>query len=297
MRAWPAATAVIVAGMAATAMAQNAPAFPSSLEREPLLAWLQRETDIQPDRVVAVTPQALTAVVSTFTGGGAGGAPRVVIRAEALNGETYARTGALSWHVSLTADCAARRVRLGETTGYPQRNLLGERKVLRPAEADWRPTEPGTALDNAWRAVCDSSFHGPFQTAGTKIAQSEAGAAPPPAALSTPAPAPAPAPVREAKPTPKPSAPPKAMLQPAPAVVAGGAYSVQVGAFPDAAAARSVLDRLAAGRPHSVETAVVNGRTWNRAVISGFGSAADAARFCDGVQAKGGACLVRGGVR
>src|SRR5688500_17631917 len=76
------------------AAAQETPAFPPSLEREPLLLWLQRETDIAPERVVAVTPQALTSIVSTFPAT-PGQGPRVVIRAEALNGDTYARTGAL----------------------------------------------------------------------------------------------------------------------------------------------------------------------------------------------------------
>jgi DNA polymerase-3 subunit beta len=38
-------------------------------------------------------------------------------------------------------------VKLGDTTGYPERNLLGERKVLRPAEADWRSPEAGTASE------------------------------------------------------------------------------------------------------------------------------------------------------
>src|SRR5690349_17960345 len=123
MRAGTVLAVIGVAGLAgAQALAQEPPSFPKALDRENLLTWLQRETDITPDRVVAVTPQAITSVVSTFPAGGGQG-PRVVIRAEALNAETYARTGALSWHVSLNADCAGHRVRLGETTGYPSRNL------------------------------------------------------------------------------------------------------------------------------------------------------------------------------
>ncbi len=68
---------------AGAATAQTSP-FPAALERETLLVWLQRETDILPDQVVAVTPQALTSVVSTFPAG-AGPGPRLVIRAEALS--------------------------------------------------------------------------------------------------------------------------------------------------------------------------------------------------------------------
>ena len=262
------------------ARAQSPPSFPRSMERDALLAWLQRETDITPERVVAVTPQAITAIVSTFPAGGGQG-PRVVIRAEALNGETYARTGALSWHVSLNADCQGHRVRLGDTTGYPERNLLGERRVLRAAEADWRMPEPGTALENAWRAACDGKFLGPFQAAGLKVAQVDP-AAPPPPAAAAPAP-PAKAPVAAKAPPAK-----------APMVASGGALSVQIGSFPDQASAKAALARLGDGQPHGTEQAQVAGRTWYRAVVSGFASPEAAARYCEARKAKGGVCLVRG---
>ena len=62
------AASVWLAG-AGLAAAQNPVVFPSSLDREPLLSWLRRETDIGFDRVVAVTPQALTSIVSTFPAG------------------------------------------------------------------------------------------------------------------------------------------------------------------------------------------------------------------------------------
>lgn len=273
------------------ARAQNPPSFPPSLQRDPLLGWLQRETDIMPERVVAVTPQAITAVVSTFPAGGGLG-PRVVIRAEALNGETYARTGALSWHVSLSADCQTHRVRLGETTGYPERNLLGDRRVLRAAEADWRMPEPGTALDNAWRAACDAKFQGPFQTAGLKVAQVDPAAPPPAAAPAERAPAPA---ARPAPPKPAPAkpAPPKPARSKAPGAAAGGPVSVQIGSFPDQASANAALARLGDGQPHGTEQAHVGGRTWYRAVVGGFASPDAAASYCAARKAKGGACLVR----
>jgi cell division septation protein DedD len=304
------------------AWAQDPPSFPRSLEREPLLAWLQRETDITPERVVAVTPQALTAIVSTFPAGGGQG-PRVVIRAEALNGETFARTGALSWHVSMSADCDGHRVRLGDTTGYPQRNLLGERRVLRAAEGEWRRPEPGTALDNAWRAACDAKFRGPFQADAMRVAQADAPAPapqaappqpPPPAAVATPPPQrtapppkvvaakPAPASSRPpppkppsakpapSKPTPLPIAP---ALRPAAPATAGG-LSVQIGAFPDQSSANAALARLGDGQSHATEAAVVGGRTWYRAVVGGFGSAEAASRYCAARKSKGGVCFVRG---
>ena len=274
MQTWGGVVLAATAGWLAAgpAVAQGTPAFPPSLERESLLLWLQRETDIAPERVVAVTPQALTSIVSTFPAS-AGQGPRVVIRAEALSADTYARTGALSWHVSLSADCAGRRVRLGETTGYAQRNLLGERRPLRPAETEWRAPEPGTALDNAWRAACDADFKGPFGARSVKVAQESApGSAEPARAVA-------------AAPTPQPARPRKA-----------GGPVAQVGAAPSDADARSLIAALGAklgGREAWVEKADVGGKTWYRAVVGGFADSGEANGFCAGLKAAGRGCFVR----
>ncbi len=275
--------------------------FPASFAREPLLVWLQRETDILPSQVVAVTPQALTSIVSVFPAAGGPG-PRVVIRAEALSSEIVARTGAMSWHVSLNADCQGRRVKMGETTGYPERNLLGERKVLRSAEADWRTPEPGTALEHAWRAACDPAFAGPFKSSAVKLAQVD-GAAPPPEparpvaapAATQPAVAPPPArvvapPAATARSTPV-ATPPVATARPR-----TSGLVAQVGAVSSDADARALFAGLSgrlAGRTTAVETAEVGGRTWRRAVVGGFADGPEAARFCADLRAAGRACFVR----
>lgn len=282
------ALAGVLWSVAGLASAQDAPAFPATLEREPLLLWLQRETDIMPDRVVAVTPQAITSIVSTFPSSGGQG-PRAVIRSEALSSETVLRTNALSWHVSLSADCSGRRVRLGETTGYPQRNLLGDRMPLRAAETEWRAPERGTALDAAWRAVCEPGFKGPFGANTLKVAQET-----PPATAAAPvAPAPAAAPQRPA---------PMARQTPPPAPQAAastprrGGLAAQVGASPSEPDARSLLAALGSsvdGRETWVEKAVVGGRTWYRSVVGGFADAGEANGFCAGLKASGRGCFVR----
>lgn len=262
-------------------LAQDAPNFPASLEREPLITWLRRETDVAPERVIAVTPQVATSIVSTFPAG-AGQGPRIVIRAEALTPETHARTGALSWHVSINADCAAHRVRLGETTGYPQRNLLGERRVLRPADAEWRSPEPGTALDFAWRAACDPTFKGPFQADGATLSAED-----PPQATATQAPA-----SRETA-LPQPAAAP-----PRTSPSATGGMVVQIGATTSDAEAQALLAKLGdrlGGRPTRVEKALVGGKTWYRSVVAGFEGAGEATRFCAELKAAGQSCFVRAG--
>ncbi len=281
---------------AGAAPAQNAVSFPPTLDRDAILAWLSRETDITPERVIAVTPQALTSVVSSFPAG-PGAEPRIVIRAEALNAETYTRTGTLSWHVSMSADCKGRRVRLGDTTGYQDRNLLGDRKPLRAAETEWRAPGSGTALDAALRSVCDKDFKGPFQGTAMMVAKADAGAAPA-ATVAPPAPAPA-----SAKPPSPPitaaaSAPAKAPAAPAkspPAKPSG--VVVQVGSSPSESDAKSILAALRPrlnGRTAWVETAEVNGKTWRRAVVGGFVDGAEATRFCTELRAAGRNCFVRG---
>jgi len=299
----------MMAAAAGTAVAQvNAPppaTFPSALERGALLTWLKRDTDITPAQVVAVTPQALTALISTFPAGGGQG-PRVVIRAEALSRETFARTGALSWHVSLNADCEGHRVRMGETTGYAERNLLGERRMLRQAEQEWRPPEAGTALDNAWRAACDPAFRGPLVEAGAMpVAQADRtplSKPPPPPAKPEPPPAAAavvntrskPAPPPPQPSPPQPSSPQPSPPQPPPK--AGGPFAAQIGAYSSEAAARAALAGLGArlaGRGTRIESAQVDGKTWRRALVTGFPDRGEAGRFCDGLQQAGKACFPR----
>lgn len=272
-----AVAAAVWLASAGLAVAQDPNAFPVSLDREPLLAWLQRETDIAPGRVVAVTPQALTAVVSTVPAS-PGASPRLVIRAEALSAETYARTGALSWRVSIDADCEGHKVRLDETIGFEERNLRGGRRELRATEAAWRTPDPGTALEEAWRVACQPDFRGPFQTGAVKVAQTEA-------------------PVGTGK---APSGAPPALARTAatkPATAKrGGGVVVQVGASSSEKAAQDLLRDLRGrigGREAWVETAEVGGRVWRRAVIGGFADGAEAARFCAGLKAEGRGCFVR----
>lgn len=304
MRAARAVTvAILFMAGAGTAAAQTS-LFPSALEREALLVWLQRETDILPDQVVAVTPQALTSIVSLFPAG-AGTGPRLVIRAEALSPEIQSSTGAMSWHVSLTADCQGRRIRLGETTGYSERNLLGTRRVLRAAETNWRTPEPGTAVEHAWRAACEPGFQGPFKSSAVRLAQVDRPAPATPTAAEPAAPVSAPtavvpeptsAPRREA---PKVSAPvpPRPARAVAPASRASGLVA-QLGSLASDASAKQLLASLSrrlGGRSTWVEKADVSGRTWYRAMAGGFADAGDAAQFCADLKAAGLSCFVRSG--
>jgi cell division protein FtsN len=72
-----------------------------------------------------------------------------------------------------------------------------------------------------------------------------------------------------------------------------GGVSVQVGAYPDRASATAALARLGGGQPHGLQPATVSGRTWYRAMVSGFADGEAAARYCEALKAKGGVCFVR----
>src|SRR5207244_4198405 len=112
---------------------------------------------------------AVTAVISVYPTADPKGA-RVVVRAEAVSAEAQAREGVLSWHVSVSADCAGRKVRLGETTGYEARNLIGQGRAIRPAETEWRTPQGGTPLDSIWRLACDRGFQRPLAPTAETVA-------------------------------------------------------------------------------------------------------------------------------
>jgi hypothetical protein len=287
---------MLAGGLAVSAAAAEAPGFPKALDGEPLLSWLKSETDILPSQVVAISPSAVSAVVSTYP---ESYGSRVVVRAEALTPEAQAREGVLSWHVSVNADCARRKVKLGETTGYPERNLLGGGRAIRAAEADWRTPQPRTALDNVWRVACDKTFRRPFQEdAPAKAAE----AARPPASPAEPKPAaPKAAPPKpQPKPEPKPAAPAAVAPKPAPPARPRAGRSgavVQISASDSEAAAHADIARIfekLGGRGTRVEKATVKGRVVYRAVITGFDSTSEAARFCETLKAGGQNCFARG---
>lgn len=86
-------------------------------------------------------------------------------------------------------------------------------------------------------------------------------------------------------------------MTPAPIAPHVGGLAVQIGSFPDKASATAALVALGDGRSHALEQAVVNGRTWYRAVVSGFANAGEANDYCARRRAAGGGCLVRGAPR
>lgn len=118
-----------------------------------------------------------------------------------------------------------------------------------------------------------------------------------PVAAAAAAPAPAPAPVARAAAAPAPASSPA----PAPvrqASVASGAAVVQIGAFDSDAVARSEWNRIAgkagglfSGKGQLVQRHESNGRVFYRLRVAGFGSNAEAQKFCSDLKALGTDCI------
>lgn len=304
-RRLPAALLAVVALSAGQAQAQDdAPpvTFPAAIDSPTLSAWLRRETDVDPEAVVAVTPDAVLAVLQSRV---IDGALAVIVRGEALTPEAAARTKVASWHMTVQVDCDRGRTKLGVTTGYAARNLLFDGKPIRAADPDWSTPTPGTPLDDIRRAACEKDFRGPLASAGrvptmeTPPAAEQPG---PPPVVEEPKPAPKPAPSPEPKPAPKPAPLPLA-AEPTPAAAprSGSAkVSVQIAAAGSEAEAKMLLTRLRtrheevmAGLDTRIVKAEVKGRTVYRALVVGFADRAAAVKLCVALKMSDQSCFVR----
>lgn len=276
--------ATVLAALCGPARAEPPAAFPATVDRAGLTTWLRRETDITPPQVIAVSPSAVTAVLGTIETR----APddvRMALRAEAIDPKVSDREGVLSWHMLVEVDCPGHKLRLGPTTGYVRRNLLGAGREIRPGSEAWVAPPVGAQLENVWRAACEAGFQRPLAPPRSfSIVQASTPAAantPPEATVSAPGRAMAAVTVTEA---------------PAP----HSAAAVQLGALATRAAAEAVLTDLQGrfadamrGLSTAVAPASVRGRTLYRALVTGFSQDVDANRFCVGLKAGGVACFVR----
>ena len=272
----------LLAALAADA-AHGETSYPAALDAASLSAWLAKATDIAPGRVVAVSPSAATAVIASTPA--RGGGVQLLLRAEALTPEAAARTGLLAWEMRLEVDCRGGQVRAGATAGFLSRRAEGEPISVAPAQADWRRPLPGTALEAAWRAVCDPRFRPPLAATGTRIASSAAGAA----AVASPS-LPGAAGGRTAS----------AQIAPEPRPHRQGRRAAQVVSSPDEAETRRSLGALRsrfagqlAGLDTRIEPAQVRGRTVFRGLVAGFATHDDAEAFCQSLKSHGQDCLAR----
>jgi hypothetical protein len=327
--------ALVSVALGNTAWGQTAtqpPGFPESRSPADLRAWIAHETDLDPDAVVAVTPGAVTAILSYMST--PDGPQRVNLRSEAISPQAYAQDGVLSWTSVVELDCKTHRARLGRTMAYTDRNLVGDGRETVAASPEWITPIASGAAYNAMRKVCGGRIINPLNgPRPVQVAQAQAQPprlpTPAPVAVQQPAPPPAPVapPPPPAPPPPKPAAtraPPATASAivvapgakvtsthpvtfapepeppaPAPAAMAPGRVSVQVSAsLTDGeaqralAAAQSRAGDLPAGVSARVTKALVRGKTYFRAQFVGFQTPSDAGAFCKAA-AGGRGCLVK----
>ncbi len=201
-----------------------------------------------------------------------------MIRAEALNAETYQRDRRALLACLDERGLRGTPVRLGETTGYKQRNMLGDRKALRAAETEWRTPEAGTALDAAWRSTCQAGLQGTLpdlRLEGGAVGQSAGD--------------PDPRHIRSE------TRPQRRRLGPSAAATPGGGTVVQVGASKSEADARALHRRPArqSGRPPGLgrDGAGRRPRPGGASLVGGSRTRPTRARFCAGLKAAGRGCL------
>ena len=184
-----AAVALAIAGPAPGQTPGQGPpvSYPPSRSLADVFAWLRKDTPIAPAQVVDVSPSAVTAIVSSAPTG----KPRgflATIASEAVNPEIVTHDGIASWSIPAEVDCDRRQVRLGAMTGFRNRDLRSESRVLRPADTAFVTPTPTAPLGAVVRALCDRDFKRPIANPRAKksgppplvVAQGK----PPPAVIS-----------------------------------------------------------------------------------------------------------------
>ena len=299
------AGAILFAG-AAPALGQVAPvSYPPSRALSDVSAWMQRETPIAPGQVVDVSPSAVTAVTAAQPTG----QPRgflASISSEALDPQILSHEAIASWSIPVEINCDKRSVRLGVMTGFASRDLRSDPKTVREADTNWVVPAVSAPLGAVIRALCDRDFHRPLmgkiKAANGKTPEAPiqiAQAAPPEPKAPRAAPALRPA-LPPARPT---AAAPASASAPAAggkAPAGGGQIAVQIGASPSLPDIQGLLAKFKkkfagemGGLTSNVATVEVDGKSVNRALISGFKTNAEASDFCKKLAGEGQACFIR----
>jgi hypothetical protein len=305
--------AAVAAAASAWAQDQAEPSFPKSLSSADVTDWLKRNTDLDPAKVISVTPSAVTGVLSSISTPEGPAVRQVNLRSESVSRGDYERDHVLSWTSVVSVDCKSRKARLGRTMAYSQRNLIGDGRETVASGATWIKPIPGGPAERIMLKVCDGKSLNPFSIETPRpaaVAQAtppKAAPAKPPAAKAPPPARPAPPPAQAAakpppiapvkSPAPK-AAPPLALEATSkPAPTGAGRAVAQVAASPSEAEARRHLESLKAkvrmpdGVASRVVKAEVGGKTVYRAQFAGFRTTAEAQAYCRSVGSSG--CFVR----
>lgn len=312
---------------ASASQAQTSDGALSSAERRAIAAsGLPRAqiVSVKRDLVVAIRNRGATKGGVLHEG--------VQLQGEVVNADTARSLGYRSMRSTVNVDCARRRDMVVRMAIYPESNAKGE-PIQRQVPGGWVQPSPNAYLADVIEALCsdvprpalEGAPEAPPPRARPVARPITPAAAPPPEpfvpqpraqtsdseAIVTAVTARRPrlipsgeppvlreltAPPAPTRPTPAvPPPPPRQKVEPA-NVRAAGSVAVQIAAVGSAAQAERALARLGTlpsplGR--RVQHAVVGGRDFHRAMVTGFASRADAKAFCEKVAANGGTCFVR----
>lgn len=309
------AVALVLAGGAA---AQDHDGALTAAERRTVAA-----SGLPPAQVVSVKRDLVVAITSRGSTRGGVLFEGVALRGEAVSSEAARNLGYRSMRMSVNVDCGRRRDMVVRMTIFPEANGKGE-PILRQTPGGWIQPSPGAFLSDVIASICGNA-------PGVSPPPPEPSARPMPtppkpvkaiavAAPSPPVREPAPTPERDPEPVavrgdsetiatgivrrprlplepqtqPPPPAPPP--LRPAIAAPSAGGVMAQIVAVSTARQAQDALDkigRLPAPLGKAVQEAQVDGRTFYRALVTGFATRADAKLFCEVVVSYGGVCFVR----
>lgn len=308
--------AAAVALIAATALTTPATAEPlTPAQRRALSA-----SGLPAAAVVSAKPDLVVAVRSRGTVRADGIIEGVELQGEVVSSAAAQTRGYRSMRSTVNIDCARRRDQVVRMTIYPEAGAKGA-PITRQVPEGWVQPSPAAYLSEVMSALCASAP----RAAVTKVAAAKperwdiplralgeaprrAAAPPAPTILSASALAPAAladpdlplptsldarmgrAPAAE-EPAVEASAPPPA---PAPRAAKSGKVAVQIAAAASERQAREALAKLKGGvaPPLSTEVQVVSveGKTFHRALVTGFATRTEAQAFC---AALGSACFVR----
>ncbi len=281
-------------------------AFSAAEQRAIAASGLPRASvvSVKPDVVVAIRSRG-----SLSQGGGV--VEGVVLQGEVVSGQAAQMLGYRSLRSTVNIDCARRRDMVVKMTVFTEPGAKGV-AINRHVPGGWVQPSPDAYLSDVIRAVCaalprealaapqpldpapgraapaaqarSADEDGPVRTSLDARAARAAAPAPPAATAE---------PLRGTLPPPPPAPTPKAEPKPAP-VRAPGKVAVQIAASATSAQAREALGKLrgkiAPPLGTEVRSVVVDGRTFHRALVTGFRTRAEAQAFCSGLK---GDCFVR----
>lgn len=248
--------------------------YPAAPTAAAISEWLRNNTNISPAAAIAVGSDMVVSIARFGTVDPATGTIKdVTLRGEAISPKFSDLIRGRSTMVAMDVDCEKSMILIHQTDVYPQSNLVGTARVL-PGSKQWiKPV--GTAyLADTITAVCKAKGASPARTAE-----------------------PAPAPAMPAAAPPPPRAQPAA---PAYSSTAGSGVELQIVAAGSAEAAEAALNAVRSALPAEtgayrsrIQAIEVGGRTFYRALFTGFSDRNAAMALCNTLKATGRSCLVR----